>query len=827
MKTRNILIALSILAAATSCIKTEQLAPQAPGDLVTITAVLPDDVATKGAGLKTSLSWTWNDGDKITVIGETTETFKIKSGFTPKKAEFVGKAVKGNSFTILYPGMDAAETDWNGQVQKGNNSLDHLKYQASLNDVDTYTTFAFNPDWAESHGGSLKQTGVLKLTLAMPDGMTQPESVSVSADEPIFFSGNAEESKTNVIGLSFEDCTVDDGTLVAWFTTSWNEVAVAAGTTLYVLINGEGKSLSRDVIISKESVLKTGFVNLFTLSGGGWADEAVNAHYAGGKGTKAAPWLIKTAEQMACMNGDMVEGSVRYYKLDADIDLAEAEWTPLNGEEGNKKYIEFDGANHSISGLKASLFSVLVGSVKDLIIENAAVDGGGAIAGILANTVGTGVDTSIENVDIKNSTITGTTYVGGLLGESDVPLVITGCDVLNTNVSGTLTGGVVGFANNIIKMTRCSFVGGTITSSARYAGSLVASVAKFDQSLITECSVKDATVDSSADRIGGAIGQLQQTVQVANCTVENTNVKGKQNVGGFAGVCYGSVSGSSVIGGKIECTNTGNSTAANLGGFAGYHQYGNLFKCSTSATIGEGLAGGAVGANMGGLVGNFQKGTIEKCCATGNVAGSYRYIGGLVGIADTADDKFIIDSYATGNVAANSYTGGLIGGFNNGKLTVSNCYASGDVTASGFAAGGLVGHIKLVTMTVEKCAAWNAHVTATSIGEGNWSSAAVVGVAFPTCTLTDNYRNPDMVLTAFWVPEADYQHANVSESTPLIKQDGTPTTATGLASGQDGYPHFPYHGKVEAGKTLSQLASTTLGWSADVWDFSGDTPKLK
>ena len=102
-----------------------------------------------------------------------------------------------------------------------------------------------------------------------------------------------------------------------------------------------------------------------------------------------------------------------------------------------------------------------------------------------------------------------------------------------------------------------------------------------------------------------------------------------------------------------------------------------------------------------------------------------------------------------------------------------------------------------------------------------------MGVTFPKCTLTDNYRNPDMSLTAYWVPAADYNHPNVSSEHPLVKQDGTETTATATSSGQDGYPQFPYHGKVEAGKTLSQLASTTLGWSGEVWDFTGSIPTLK
>ena len=836
MKTRRIIIALSILAAVYSCNKTEQLEqPQAEGDLVTITAILPDGDAVKGAGLKTSLSWTWNAGDKITVVGTTTETFKIKDGFTPKKAEFVGKAVKGTSFTILYPGEDANETDWNTQVQKGNNNLDHLKYQASLNDVDEYTTFAFDPEWAEAHGGTLKQTGVLKLTLTMPEGMTKPDSIAVVADDPIFFAGNAEESKSTRIVVNIEDCTVTEGDLVAWFTTSWNDVEVAAGTTLYVMVYGETKTFSRDVIISGGASMKTGYVNLFTLTGGGWADEAVNAHYAGGKGTKVAPWILQTKEQMAYINGDLVDGSIRYYKLDADIDMTGADWTPLNGGGENKQYIDFDGNNHKLSKLDTTFISVLVGNVKNLTIEDATVDGGSAIAGILANTVGSGVETSIVNVDIKNSSVKSTTYAGGLLGQSTVDFTITDCDVVNTTVGGTLVGGVVGFADCKITMTNCSFEGGTVNATARYAGGLLGSVAQ-KAGVISKCTIKDATINSTKDRVGGAVGQLQQTAKIENTKAENVTVKGgTQNIGGLVGVCYGTLTGCSVSGSVTSAqTNTGN-YATNLGGIAGYAQHEVISGCYSTATV------NAKGANIGGLIGNYQGSTesgksyVEKSYATGDVTGTYRYIGGLVGIVTTTGEQNIKNCYCTGKVSGNGYTGGLIGGNDNGKIRVNNCFASGDVTGTGFAVGGLIGHEAKGDAKVEKCVAWAAKVTAGSIGAGNWSSGAVVGVTFPTCTLTDNYRNPAMDLTAYWGTNAactfnlaaDYQHANVSASTPLVKQDGNATTATGLASGQDGYPQFPYHGKVEAGKTLSALAKDTLGWPEDIWDFSGDTPKLK
>jgi hypothetical protein len=77
MKTRYF-FALSLLALVFSCGKEVQDQMPGPDDLVTISAILPDAPATRGAGLETKLSWTWNSGDKITVIGETTEIFKIK-----------------------------------------------------------------------------------------------------------------------------------------------------------------------------------------------------------------------------------------------------------------------------------------------------------------------------------------------------------------------------------------------------------------------------------------------------------------------------------------------------------------------------------------------------------------------------------------------------------------------------------------------------------------------------------------------------------------------------------------------------------------------------
>ena len=259
----------------------------------------------------------------------------------------------------------------------------------------------------------------------------------------------------------------------------------------------------------------------------------------------------------------------------------------------------------------------------------------------------------------------------------------------------------------------------------------------------------------------------------------------------------------------------------------GYFENGTISHCSSSVNAIQETNG----RDIGGLIGKMLVGTVEKSYSTGNVKGLQRNVGGFIGlITNTASKSVVTDCYCTGNVVANAYSGGFLGLHEKGVVEITNCYATGSVEGS-FALGGMLG-VTATGMSMSKSAGWNSRITASSNGDANWSSGAVVGVTFPTITLTDNYRNPAAALTVWWVPDADYNHPDVSASAPLVIKDIStgelrPTTATGTSNSNDNYPQFAYHGKVEAGKTLSQLASTTLGWSSNVWDFSGDVPTLK
>ena len=359
--------------------------------------------------------------------------------------------------------------------------------------------------------------------------------------------------------------------------------------------------------------------------------------------------------------------------------------------------------------------------------------------------------------------------------------------------------------------------------------------------------------------IGGFCGVILQRGKIQYCT-ETGSVSGNNYTGGFVGAIDSATTS------FIECSSAGSvSAASSIGGFAGGCTANN--KPATFTGNSSSASVTSSGSNFGGFIGNGV-GTFTSNYATGNVASTGGGNGGgfAGGIWEGSTGTVLSKNYATGNVSGNANLGGLIG-YIGGNLTMSNCYATGNVGTSSkynqkygglvgftsddstkitegvsisncfatgnvepsFAGGGLIGRIGLATCSVSTCAAWSSNVSPHSSGAGNWSSAAVVGVTFPTCTLTNNYRNPAMNLTAYWVPAdmTSFQHADVSPEHPLTDSAGAEMDDDSCASGQTHYPQYPYHGKVESGKTLSQLASTTLGWSSDVWDFSGPLPLLK
>lgn len=706
MKTTQYIIALLAGMAALSCVKEAGKELPQPQDLITIKAQLPEDVLTK-AGAHVGFSWYWGEGDKIVITGaEDSQVYTIKEGFTPKYAEFVGKPVDGESFTITYP-EKAATADWSGQTQTGNNSYDHLKYAAQISDVDEYLSFAFNPDWAAEHGGTIKQIGVMKMVISLPDTVTAVNGVSIAAEDAIFFKGNG-DAKVNKLDLAVEKATPDaNHTFIAWFTTSWNEAVVPANTVLTVTVKTKDAPISKEVTFTEEATILGGKVNVFTLDETGWS---MPSHYDSGKGTADDPWIIMTADQMKFMADDMVAGETRYFKLGADIDLNGIDWTPLNNTGSFDKYLHFDGNGHTVYNLTvgesayASFAGVLYGTIKDVTFDGAFIDAGGNKTGVVAGYVGTSanlVPCSLTGVTVKNSSVTGTSSMGGVVAQVAVATTISNCHIVDSQVTGGTTNNVGGFmaypdaAGARIENCSVTRVMVSAPNAIQYLGGFTGNINK--ATIFENCTVKEVILNApTTKRVGGFAGQAgrHEGSVITGCVVENTTISGGQNSGGFVGVDY----------------------------------HPNISKC---AVIGGTILAGS--SQVGGFVG-YPEGNATLACQ-------------------------IADSYSTMNVegGANANIGGFIG-IAKGLIIVKNCFASGEVTGTDAKTGIFAGSVDVNTAAISSCIGWNATLPfAGAIKEGSEE-------------VKNNYAGAEGTITA---------------------------------------------------------KAIELGWSADIWDFSGDTPKIK
>ena len=527
------------------------------------------------------------------------------------------------------------------------------------------------------------------------------------------------------------------------------------------------------------------------------------------------------------------------------------------------------GAGNGTGGFVGDVNAVL--TMSGCTYTGGTVKGGGRYTGGMLGQVRNYMSV-ISNCSVEDATIDATAVTstdprsGGFVGILNASATIKGCRVGTEMQKVTLELGTPSAADTKLNcggFAGCSY--GTITKNGDVRSKAFVTIT---------CSNPSSEENSGYTlNLGGFTGYHSGTIEYADANVTMTGTCGKY-VGGFCGL---------LTGGTIRYSSVAGSVSGNLatGGFVGYANGTNgntLTECSSSATVTRtgtwGIAYGVfagivdnaqivkcsatakidVNANyVGGFIGSIETSkdktaSITKCWSTGNVGSSSAQCGGFIAriAANTNGTVTIQDCYETGNLTGgNQRKGGFIAQITSGVVTVSRCYSTATMSGS-FAQGGLVGFME-TSATIEDCAAWNSSITAATIGSGNWSSGAVIGVAWPKATLSNNVRKSDISIKAYWGNvtgytkqlATDYDHPDVSSTNPLIvvdKNDGTTlrqTTAAGTGSGNDNYPQFAYHGRhVAGGTSLSTLASTAkasggLGWSSDVWDFTGDLPTLK
>lgn len=793
-------VALSVI----SCAKeSENHVNDGQKNRITITASLPDELVTKvkfeaGASV---IKPSWEQTDVIRIISETgkSETYSIKE-INGKTATFEGNELEGTSFTAIYPGnYETAEAlgnrSYTGQVQKGNGSTAHLQ----LNAMATGLTDISNISFADA---GAKLNGAVKLYVKLPEYVTRPKEVSLSAASDVFFTDNAGTAKSSSLGLSLENVDISvDHIFTAYLMSSWTEATIEAGTKLTLTVKAEGVSIKKSFSIEKSVNLAGGQLNTIQLNAENW-NTALE-----GAGTESDPYRLSSTRDLLAMKPALVKGQMTYFKMMNDIDMSSIEnWDPLNPDDPYDLGIVFDGGGHSLKNLKSkgqvysSFFGVLYGKCYNVkFVDAEIVSASNSGAGIIGGYIGTGgkpaIVSGVEASGIVTNAGKGQS-VGGLGGNAREATIenctvnVTVSNPMGDGVNRTATGGVVGKTmGSAVKIKNCVVRGIVeITKGVNntYTGGIVGWQVDAG-SEITGCEVY-AAVKSAGERVGGIVGHYQGGT-LSGCKFYGEVNAASRLAGGIAGITSSaSIIENCLSSGKIVCKN-------NVGGIVGMNENTLTIRCCESSSTIE--------INVNGVDG----------------------VGGVLGLASNGKTVIVEDCIFSGNmnVPTGQRVGGIVGDLGTGS-SVRRCYVSGNIT--GWAGvGGIVGRAGGLVWnangngydnTIESCIAWFDNITATRGDENGGSSGIIVGYTGMKNTLKNCWRKSTATLTAKYCSEL-YDQEDADATTPLVI-NAVPSMYTYI---------YPYHGKASETTASASSLAQSLGWSTDVWDLSGSEPKLK
>lgn len=839
------LVSLAVLSVISCAKESDDQVNGGTKNKITITASLPDELVTKvkfEAG-ESVIKPSWEQTDVIRIISETgkSETYSIKE-INGNTATFEGNELEGSNFTAIYPGnYETAEAlgnrSYTGQVQKGNGSMSHLQLNAMATGLSDISNISFA-------GEGVKLNGAVKLYVKLPEYVANPKEVSLSAASDLFFTDNAGSAKSSSLGLSLENVDISvDHIFTAYLMSSWTEAVIDAGTKLTLTVKAEGVSIKKSFTVKKSVNLAVGHLNIIQLNAENW-NTALE-----GAGTESDPYKLSTTRDLLAMKPALVHGQMTYFKLMNDIDMSSIEnWDPLNPDYPYDLGIVFDGGGHSLKNLKSkgkhysSFFGVLYGKCYNVKFVDAEIEaiGDNSGSGIIGGYIGTaGKPGYVSDVTVSGSVTNNAAGqpVGGLCGtarEAEIENCKTsGLTVIN-NVKSESVGGLCGIMRGAtvrgceadVKVVN-NFGDGTPAGRTAAGGVAGRTNTEDDKTLIdainiiSGCVVRgtvEITKGTSNTYTGGIVGyEVKVGAQITDCVVYATVKSAGERVGGIVGHYQGGTLSGCKFYGEV------NAATQFAGGIAGI--------TSSSSVIENCLSSGKIvcRSNVGGIVGKNENSLTIKCCESSSEiainVGSESGVGGILGCAINGKAVNVEDCIFSGrvNVPTGQRVGGVVGDLGTGS-SVRRCYVSGNIT--GWAGvGGIVGRAGGLVWnangngydnTIESCIAWFDNITATRADADGGSSGIIVGYTGTKNTLKNCWRKPTATLTAKYCSDV-YNQEDADATTPLVVAP-VPSTYTYI---------YPYHGKAaETTATASSLAQS-LGWSADVWDFSGSEPKLK
>ncbi len=327
-----------------------------------------------------------------------------------------------------------------------------------------------------------------------------------------------------------------------------------------------------------------------------------------------------------------------------------------------------------------------------------------------------------------------------------------------TNFDVVCTGGLIGFnMQPIVNSDATGAVIGTTGIDTTASGGLVG----YNGADISNSHATGAV--SGVTNTGGLSGYNLADITDSYATGA---VSGVDNTGGLVGEggntatinnCYhdtGTVSGTNYTGGLIgynsgtvtnSCKLSGSvNGSGSTGGFAGVN-IGTLENCYVTINVnGTASVGGFVGEN-GVTTPVAISGTITYCYATGVVSATGVNCGGLVGINRNGTVSLSFTTTGTVN-GGTSAVGGLVGR-NMASGVIENCYSRCDVYGNDYA-GGLVGYIQTGSSISYCYATGLIDQTAVTFGGFSATNAGTLTACYYDGDTTGYYGNPGAFIPA-------------------------------------------------------------------------------
>ncbi len=249
-------------------------------------------------------------------------------------------------------------------------------------------------------------------------------------------------------------------------------------------------------------------------------DGTIASGFAGGTGTENDPYQINTAEELAYFAKSVNGGKWydrEYIILKNNINLNDREWTPI-GNNGNFFRGNFDGGNHTVTGMR---------------ISNSSAD----YVGLFGECKRHNINSAIKNITVKDSAIQGKSFVGAIVGRAE-EINIENCrSIANTINSEKIVGGICGYFGGYSggKVSRCynsSQVTGK-TNAGGIAGTGDRCIAE-DCLNTGEITIIGKTYQSTG---GGIFGFFNDSIASASITacVNLGKVSGGASFGGIVG----------------------------------------------------------------------------------------------------------------------------------------------------------------------------------------------------------------------------------------------------------------------------------------------------